>query len=81
VWEEDLLQSLTHGPFLYAAVGSADVVLKLPRGSSANDLIGRLKPKAGEPLHYTMEGNPGIVYMPYWQVDEQEFTCFPVMEV
>lgn len=68
--------SLMHGPLLYAAVGSVDAVLRC----SPTDLIGRLRPTPGSPLHYTVEGDPGVEYMPYWQVNEEEFTCFPVVE-
>lgn len=73
--------SLTHGPLLYAAVGSKDAVLRVTGGSRAEDLIQQLQPKPGSPLHFTVAGNPGIVYMPYWQIDEEEFTCFPIVDV
>ena len=73
--------SLTYGPLLYAAVGSKDTVLRVPSGSRPEALIHQLKPKPGSPLHFTLAGNPGAELMPYWQVDEEEFTCFPVIDV
>lgn len=73
--------SLTYGPLLYAAVGSKDAVLRVPSGSRPEALIHQFKPKPGSPLHFTVTGNPGTEYMPYWQVDKEEFTCFPVIDV
>jgi len=39
-----------------------------------------LTPRAGEPLHFDIKGHPQHRYMPYWQVTEETFTCFPVVE-
>ena len=72
--------SLMYGPLLYAAVGSKDAVLRVPSGSRPEDFIHQLTPKPGAPLHFTVAGNPGTVYMPYWQIDKEEFTCFPVID-
>ena len=33
-----------------------------------------------EPLHFDVKGHPQHRYMPYWQVAEETFTCFPVVE-
>jgi DUF1680 family protein len=73
--------SLTYGPLLYAAVGSEDTVLHVEGGSRAEDIIRQLAPKPGAPLHFTVAGNPNTTYMPYWQVDKEEFTCFPVIDM
>jgi hypothetical protein len=73
--------SLTYGPLLYAAVGSKDAVLRVTEGRDAEDLLQQLKPKSEAPLHYTVEGNANIILMPYWQVDKEEFTCFPVIHI
>jgi hypothetical protein len=32
-------------------------------------------------MQFTVAENPGITYMPYWQVQDEEFTCFPVISV
>jgi hypothetical protein len=32
-------------------------------------------------LQYTVAGNPSVVYMPYLQIEKDEFTCFPVIDV
>ena len=72
--------SLTWGPLLYAAVGSKDAALSLPAGSGPQDLGSHLTPKPDAPLHFTVAANPAVTYMPYWQVDDEEFTCFPVVD-
>jgi DUF1680 family protein len=71
--------SLTYGPLLYAAVGSKDAVLHVS-GSQPEDIVHQLAPKPDAPLHFTVAGNAGVVYVPYWQVDKEEFTCFPVVD-
>lgn len=72
--------SLAWGPFLYAAVGSKDAVIRLP-GPSVKNIAASLTPKPESPLHFSVAGNPDVVFVPYWQVDEEEFTCFPAIEV
>ena len=70
--------SLSWGPLLYAAVGKAS--LELPAGAHAAELGSHLTAKADSPLHFTVAGNPGVTFMPYWQVADEEFTCFPVID-
>jgi hypothetical protein len=45
----------------------------------AAELTGRLEPVGGQPLHFTVRGAPGARYMPYWQIHQEPFTCFPTM--
>lgn len=71
--------SLAYGPLLYAAVGPSDLKLRAPDPLRPESLLHLLQPKPEAPLHFTVENNPGIEYMPYWQVDKEEFTCFPVV--
>jgi hypothetical protein len=72
--------SLTWGPLLYAAAGSKDAVLRLPANSRPEDLGRHLVARPDAPRQYTVAGNPGVTYMPYWQVADEEFTCFPAIE-
>jgi hypothetical protein len=44
------------------------------------DLLGQLVPKPDKPLHFSVAQHHEIEYMPYWQVTDQQFTCFPVIE-
>lgn len=72
--------AITYGPFLFAAKGPSNVVLQGPDSGKAEDVVKLFKPVPGKPQHFTVEGNPGVEYMPYWQLDKEEFTCFPVID-
>jgi acetyl esterase/lipase len=63
--------ALEYGPLLLALLGGAG--LEIP----SDDLFRRLVPRAGASLAFDIDGAPGCHYVPYWQVQNQEFTCFP----
>ena len=69
--------AVLYGPVLLAAVGAPEVRLRGVDAAHAERLTQMLQPQPGRPLHYTVEKNPGIHYMPYWQVDTQPFNCLP----
>jgi len=69
--------ALEYGPILMAAVGTKDEESELSLNPA--DLIKRLMPKADEPLHFSIEGDAQHEYLPYWQVQQQVFTCLPVI--
>ncbi len=71
--------SVSFGPILLAAVGAPEIWLRLSRVRKPEDLVKHLKPKPGQPLHFLVENNPGIEFMPYWQVDKEPFNCFPAV--
>ena len=71
--------SVQYGPILLAAVGSPSVELFVGKGQDAEHLASHFELIGGAPLHFAVRGNPGQRFMPYWQVSEQEFTCFPVI--
>jgi hypothetical protein len=69
--------SVEYGPILLAAVGSSNVVLSLDSGHDLEDLSEYFHPIEGSPLHFSVRGNPGQKFIPYWQVADEEFTCYP----
>lgn len=73
--------SVSIGPVLLAAVGAPEVRLRLQNAKSAEDLLKWLRPKPGAPLHYLVQNNPGVEFMPYWQVNSEPFNCFPAVPV
>lgn len=66
--------SLEYGPILYAAAGSSTVELNAIR--DPEEFVRSLELMADIPQHYRSRGNPAIKFMPYWQVDKEDYTCF-----
>jgi len=73
--------ALTFGPILLAAVGATEISLRLEKGKQPEDLLQQLQPKPGQPLHFTVEHNPGVEFMPYWLVDKEPFNCLPGVDL
>jgi DUF1680 family protein len=73
--------AVSFGPILLAAVGAPEIRLRLEDIKQPEDLLKHLKPKPGQPLHFLVENNPGVEFMPYWQVDKEPFNCFPVVDM
>jgi DUF1680 family protein len=72
--------AVSFGPILLAAVGAPEIRLRLENVKQPEDLLKHLKPKPGQPLHYLVEHNQGVEFMPYWQVDKEPFNCFPAVD-
>jgi DUF1680 family protein len=72
--------TVSYGPILLAAVGAPEIMLRFKNVRHPEDLLKHLKPKPGQPLHFLVENNPGVEFMPYWQVDKEPFNCFPAVD-
>ena len=64
-----------------AALGEGMVDLVLEKGSDPESLGRHLDSIAGAPLHYTLRENPARKIVPYFQVADEFFTCYPVISV
>ena len=73
--------AIEYGPILFAALGEVVVELALEKGSDPESLGRHLDSIAGAPLHYTLRENPTRKLMPYFQVVDEQFTCYPVISV
>ncbi|MGA3325113.1 MAG: beta-L-arabinofuranosidase domain-containing protein [Terriglobia bacterium] len=73
--------AVSFGPILLTAVGAPEIRLRLENVRQPEDLLKHLQPKPGQPLHFLVEHNPGVEFMPYWQVDKEPFNCFPAVEM
>ncbi len=71
--------SVEYGPILLSAVGSSQVELSVDKGHDAEHLANHLEKVEGSPLHFAVRGNPGQKFIPYWQVSDEEFTCYPAV--
>jgi hypothetical protein len=72
--------AVSFGPILLAAVGAPEIRLRLAKGGKPEDLLQHLEPTPGAPLHFRVQNNPGIEFMPYWEVDKEPFNCFPAVD-
>ncbi len=73
--------SVEYGPVLLAMLGSPNTALLVKGGHDAEDLRDRVEAITGRPLHFSVRGNPGLELMPYWQISDEEFTCYPRVKV
>jgi DUF1680 family protein len=69
--------SFEYGPVLLARVGPQSTDIVADKGHDAEHLAKQLEPIAGSPLSFSIRGNPGQKFLPYWQLSEEEFTCYP----
>ncbi len=73
--------ALEYGPFLLAAVGSSEAILKVKNGSSTEEFMRQLVPTSDQHLRFRVAENDAVEYIPYWQVKDEQFTCFPVIDL
>jgi hypothetical protein len=69
--------ALEYGALLMGLVGSEvkNGVFNLP--FPATELPAKLKPIAGPPLHFNIEGINGVEFVPYYEIQNEPFTCYP----
>jgi DUF1680 family protein len=72
--------ALEYGPILLAAVGPLGRPIRVQIAHDPAKPHDWLKPEPDQPLHFAIDGDAEHFFMPYWQVTEQTFTCFPVID-
>ena len=72
--------ALEYGPLLLAAVGPLDGTLGMRIAQSPGSPRDWLQPKPGQPLHFTVKGQPECEFMPCWDIGARTFTCYPVFD-
>lgn len=72
--------ALEYGPILMTVVGPLDKDLHVTIPRDPKEIAKWLKPKADRPLCFAIEGDAQHEYLPYWQVIDQTFCVFPVIE-
>lgn len=64
------------GPIMMAAVRtSGKGSIELP--ASSRNLASKLVPIEGKPLHFKIKGVDDVEYWPYFEIQEEDFSCFP----
>jgi len=72
---------LEYGPLLMAAVGAAEKEIELLGATEPTDLLKRLRPARDAPLHFTVDlADNDITIVPYYEISNESFSCFPVIE-
>jgi len=72
--------AVEYGPILLAAVGPLGKPIPVTIHHDPAQVARWLKPQPGRPLHFAIDGDTQHSFLPYWQVGDQTFTCFPVIE-
>jgi uncharacterized protein len=72
--------ALEYGPILMAYVNLNGVKDKFNLPASPGKLIKSLIPVAGKPLHFTINGQKDFEYVPYFDIKEETFACFPTVD-
>ncbi len=67
----------TYGPLLMAIVGERNHELGIIVEGNAEEFISKLRP-TNQPLHYSVEGQPDLAVVPYLEIQEEGFSCFPM---
>ena len=70
--------ALEYGPILMAYVNIKDQNEKIFLPVAPEKLVKNLKPVAGKPLHFSAGEISDFEYMPYFEVQEETFTCYPL---
>lgn len=72
--------AVEYGPLLLGLAGPLDFMgryARIPHDPAR--LAEWLEPVPGKPGHFTIAGKPGYEYLPYHEIAEQVFTCYPVV--
>jgi uncharacterized protein len=70
--------ALEYGPLLMAYVNLKNQDEKIVLPVISEKLVKNLKPVEGKPLHFTVGEKNDFEYMPYFEVQEETFSCYPL---
>ena len=69
--------AVEYGPILMAMVGVKGKKCGIGVKATPENIKRMLRPVSGKPLHFSVEGNNEFEYWPYYEVQEEPFSCFP----
>ncbi|MEI7424027.1 MAG: beta-L-arabinofuranosidase domain-containing protein [Prolixibacteraceae bacterium] len=69
--------AVEYGPILMAMVGVKAKKSDIGVNATSESIKKLLKPVPGKPLHFSIDGNTEFEYWPYFEVQEEPFSCFP----
>ncbi|MGH2642642.1 MAG: beta-L-arabinofuranosidase domain-containing protein [Chitinophagaceae bacterium] len=72
--------ALEYGPLLMAVIGNVDDKGNTKISLSPDEVISRLVPEQGKPLHFRINGENTHEYIPYFMVKSGEYlSCYPAI--
>ncbi len=71
--------ALEYGPILMALTGAVDAQGNATLAVPIEEFTKRLHPVDGKPLHFAIDGDTQRQYVPYWEVQDEPFTCYPAI--
>lgn len=69
--------ALEYGPILMAYVSLKGETGTISLNGDRENLIKNLRPVAGNPLHYSVKGSDNFEFRPYFEIQDETFSCFP----
>jgi DUF1680 family protein len=72
--------ALQYGPILLVAVGPLGKEIPVRIAHDPSRPRDWLRPRPDRPLCFAIDGDARYSFMPYWQVKDQTYTSFPVIE-
>lgn len=72
--------AIEYGPILLAVAGPLDSDSAVAIVHRPEEVRRWLKPESGRPLHFAIDGDAEHEYLPYWEIDQQTFCVFPVID-
>ena len=69
--------AIEYGPILMAMVGVKAKKFDIGVKAGPENIKKLLVPVQGLPLHFSIEGDSEFEYWPYFEVQEEPFSCFP----
>ncbi len=73
-------RAFAHDTNIGVAWNPGNVIWPVNLPITAEEIVQRLRPVPGKPLHFAIDGAPEYQYVPYFQIDQESFTCFPVLK-
>jgi DUF1680 family protein len=71
--------ALEYGPILMALRNTANPQQEPSLAVRPDELIHDLAPIPGKPLHFAIRGVCGCQYVPYWEIEDEAFSAYPVI--
>ncbi len=76
-YEDGLHHIVEYGPLLMAAVNDKNPQREVSIHIQENKLSKSLNPVDGKPLHFSIKGENNVVFRPYFELQDELFTCYP----